>query len=58
MSATELRDVGEFGKALAVDQHRIEPIPEWDRDSAAWQQFRIWFGPISRRFSGRTMIRV
>jgi purine-cytosine permease-like protein len=42
--ATELRDVGEFVKALSVDQHGIEPIPDGDRDSTAWQQFWIWFG--------------
>jgi nucleobase:cation symporter-1, NCS1 family len=44
MSATELKDVGEFDKALSVDQHGIEPIPDEDRDSTAWQQFWIWFG--------------
>lgn len=44
MSATGLRDVGEFDKALSVDQHGIEPIPDGDRDSTAWQQFWIWFG--------------
>ena len=44
MSATELRDVGELEKALSVDQHGIEPIPDEDRDSTAWQQFWIWFG--------------
>ena len=44
MSATELRDVGELVKALSVDQHGIEPIPDGDRDSTAWQQFWIWFG--------------
>ena len=44
MSATELRDVGELDKALSVDQHGIEPIPDGDRDSTAWQQFWIWFG--------------
>jgi purine-cytosine permease-like protein len=44
MSATALGDVGELDKALAVDQHGIEPIPDPDRDSTAWQQFWIWFG--------------
>ena len=44
MSATDLRGVGELGKALSVDQHGIEPIPDGDRDSTAWQQFWIWFG--------------
>jgi len=44
VSATDLRGVGEFGKALSVDQHGIEPIPDRDRDSTAWQQFWIWFG--------------
>ena len=34
----------EFDKALSVDQHGIEPIPDADRDSTAWQQFWIWFG--------------
>ena len=42
--ATELRDVGELDKALSIDQHGIEPIPDGDRDSTAWQQFWIWFG--------------
>jgi len=36
--------IAEFEKALSVDQHGIEPIPEADRDSTAWQQFWIWFG--------------
>jgi purine-cytosine permease-like protein len=44
VAATELRDVGELDKALSVDQHGIEPIPDADRDSTAWQQFWIWFG--------------
>ena len=44
MSATQLRNVGELDKALSVDQHGIEPIPDGDRDSTAWQQFWIWFG--------------
>ena len=44
MSATQLRDVGELDKAVSVDQHGIEPIPDGDRDSTAWQQFWIWFG--------------
>jgi nucleobase:cation symporter-1, NCS1 family len=35
---------GEFAKAIEVDQHGIEPIPDADRDSTAWQQFWIWFG--------------
>jgi purine-cytosine permease-like protein len=41
---TALRNVGELDKALSVDQHGIEPIPNGDRDSTAWQQFWIWFG--------------
>jgi NCS1 nucleoside transporter family len=41
---TQTRQVGEFDKALSVDQHGIEPIPNADRDSTAWQQFWIWFG--------------
>jgi len=44
VSATDLRGVGELGKALSVDPHGIEPIPDGDRDSTAWQQFWIWFG--------------
>lgn len=44
MSATQLRKVGELDRALSVDQHGIEPIPDRDRDSTAWQQFWIWFG--------------
>jgi NCS1 family nucleobase:cation symporter-1 len=44
MSATEPGNVGELEKALTVDQHGIEPIPDGDRDSTAWQQFWIWFG--------------
>jgi cytosine/uracil/thiamine/allantoin permease len=28
----------------AVDQHGVEPVPDADRDSTAWQQFWIWFG--------------
>ncbi len=44
MPATQLRDVGELEKAVAIDQHGIEPIPDGDRDSTAWQQFWIWFG--------------
>ena len=44
MSTTELRDVAELEKALSVDHHGIEPIPDGDRDSTAWQQFWIWFG--------------
>ena len=44
MSVTELRRVGELTRALSVDQHGIEPIPDGDRDSTAWQQFWIWFG--------------
>jgi NCS1 nucleoside transporter family len=35
---------GELDKALSVDQHGIEPIPDGDRDSTTWQQFWIWFG--------------
>ena len=41
---TDTRQVGEFDKALSVDQHGIEPIPDVDRDSTAWQQFWIWLG--------------
>jgi nucleobase:cation symporter-1, NCS1 family len=44
MAATQSRGVGELEKALAIDQHGIEPIPDGDRDSTAWQQFWIWFG--------------
>jgi purine-cytosine permease-like protein len=44
VAATALRDGGEFDKALAVDQHGIQPIPGEDRDSTAWQQFWIWAG--------------
>ena len=44
MSTSGLAERGEFEKALSVDQHGIEPIPERDRDSTAWQQFWIWFG--------------
>ena len=36
--------MGRLDKALSVDQHGIEPIPDGDRDSTAWQQFWIWFG--------------
>jgi len=36
--------IAEFDKALSVDQHGIEPIPDADRDSTAWQQFWIWLG--------------
>ena len=43
-TATELRGVGELDRALSVDQHGIEPIPDGGRDSTAWQQFWIWFG--------------
>ena len=44
MSATAVTEVGELDRALSVDQHGIEPIPDADRDSTAWQQFWIWFG--------------
>ena len=44
MGATQLREVAELDKAVSVDQHGIEPIPDGDRDSTAWQQFWIWFG--------------
>jgi NCS1 nucleoside transporter family len=37
-------NLAEFDRALSVDQHGIEPIPDADRDSTAWQQFWIWFG--------------
>src|SRR6478672_10149912 len=36
--------IAELEKALTLDQHGIEPIPDADRDSTAWQQFWIWFG--------------
>jgi NCS1 nucleoside transporter family len=36
--------IAEFDKALSIDEHGIEPIPDADRDSTAWQQFWIWFG--------------
>ena len=39
-----MRDVRELDKALSIDRHGIEPIPDSDRDSTAWQQFWIWFG--------------
>jgi hypothetical protein len=42
MAATQFGAVGELEKALAVDQHGIEPIPDDDRDSTAWRQFWIW----------------
>ena len=44
MSTSGVAERGEFEKALSVDQHGIEPIPESDRDSTSWQQFWIWFG--------------
>jgi nucleobase:cation symporter-1, NCS1 family len=44
MSTGQLAELGEFEKALSVDQHGIEPIPDGDRDSTSWQQFWIWFG--------------
>ena len=44
MSATAPRDLDAPDKAPAIDQHGIEPIPDGDRDSTAWQQFWIWFG--------------
>jgi NCS1 family nucleobase:cation symporter-1 len=44
MSTSELAELGELEKALSVDQHGIEPIPQGDRDSTTWQQFWIWFG--------------
>jgi NCS1 family nucleobase:cation symporter-1 len=44
MSTSGLAELGELEKALSVDQHGIEPIPESDRDSTSWQQFWIWFG--------------
>jgi hypothetical protein len=52
MAATQLGAVGELEKALAVDQHGIEPIPDDDRDSTAWRQFWIWSVPTSRRLRG------
>ena len=30
--------------AARLDAHSIEPIPEADKDSTAWQQFWIWAG--------------
>jgi hypothetical protein len=42
VSATQLRGVGELEKALAIDQHGIELIPDGDRDSTAWQQFGVF----------------
>ena len=44
MSTSGVAERNEFEKALSVDQHGIEPIPESDRDSTSWQQFWIWFG--------------
>jgi nucleobase:cation symporter-1, NCS1 family len=44
VSATSLRDAGKLDRSPAVDQHGIEPIPDRERDSTAWQQFWIWFG--------------
>lgn len=44
MAATASREIAELDRALSVDQHGIEPIPDGDRDSTAWQQFWIWFG--------------
>ncbi len=44
MSVQVTSPEGEFAKAIEIDQHGIEPIPEADRDSTAWQQFWIWFG--------------
>src|SRR6476646_6707672 len=44
ISAAGPKDIGEFDRALSVDQHGIEPIPDADRDSTAWQQFWIWLG--------------
>src|SRR6476469_2276427 len=44
MSTTGVRGVGDLDKAMAIEQHSIEPIPDGDRDSPAWQQFWIWFG--------------
>ncbi|HXD63427.1 MAG TPA: cytosine permease [Solirubrobacteraceae bacterium] len=44
MSTSGVAERGELEKALSVDQHGIEPIPERDRDSTSWQQFWIWFG--------------
>jgi NCS1 nucleoside transporter family len=44
VSATGLREIGELDKAVSIDQHGIEPIPDGDRDSTASQQFWIWFG--------------
>lgn len=44
MSTSGVAERGELEKALSVDQHGIEPIPESDRDSTSWQQFWIWFG--------------
>jgi hypothetical protein len=41
MSTSGLAERGEFEKALSVDQHGIEPIPESDRDSTSWGD--VWF---------------
>ena len=41
MSAAGLAEVGELDRALSVDRHGIEPIPDGDRDSTAWEQFWI-----------------
>jgi Permease for cytosine/purines, uracil, thiamine, allantoin len=43
-SEIEPRDARELEKAISLDQHGIEPIPDADQDSTAWQQFWIWFG--------------
>ena len=44
ISASGPREPRRVRQALSVDQHGIEPIPDADRDSTAWQQFWIWFG--------------
>jgi nucleobase:cation symporter-1, NCS1 family len=44
VSATATRDVSKVEQAFSIDQHGIEPIPDADRDSTAWQQFWIWLG--------------
>jgi purine-cytosine permease-like protein len=46
MSATELRGVGELTRALSVDQHGIEPIPDGDRFLAGGIKIKRWMGSI------------
>jgi NCS1 nucleoside transporter family len=44
MSAEPSQHPSEFAKAIQIDPNGIEPVPERDRDSSAWQQFWIWSG--------------